>query len=118
MEVVTDEAGVAISLGHENRREANATADIGHLGAFHQLLLHALKGRQPRLHDIVHISRPEERTRCAEQAPCRVSPPHPAAGAEAALNLRLSLDHRGHQIESAFQIDGAVLVDEHHRLLG
>ncbi|MNY09423.1 hypothetical protein D3C86_1423380 [compost metagenome] len=118
VEVVADEAGVAICLGHKNCREANATADIGHLGPFHQFVLHALKGRQPRLHDIVHISRPKERARCAKQATCGVSPPHPAAGPEAVLNLRLSLDHRGHQIESAFQIDGAVLVDENHRLLG
>ncbi|MNT96939.1 hypothetical protein D3C72_2391520 [compost metagenome] len=68
--------------------------------------------------NIVHISRPKERARCAEQASCSVTPSHPAAGPEAVLNLGLSLDHRRDQIESPFEIDGAVLVDEHHRLLG
>ena len=118
VEIEADEAAFGKGLGHQQRRKADAAADIGHLRAGLQPLLDAVERRNPRLHDIVDIARTEERASGAEQAAGMIAPPHAGAFAKALLDLALGLDHRGGEFERAGQIDRAVAIDEHHALLG
>ena len=117
VEVVPDETRVGVSFGHQDRREPDTTPDIRHLRARCQLVLDTGKRRQPVLNDIVHIARSEERSGRTEQAPGGVAPTHARAGPKGTFDFRFAFDHRRDQIESAFEVDGTVLRDEHHGLL-
>ena len=118
VEIEADKAALGIGLGHQQRRKADAAANIGHLRARLQPILDAVERRDPRLNDIVHIARTEERAGRAEQTAGMIAPPYARAIAEALLDLVLGLDRRGGEFERPGEIDRAVAIDEHHPLFG
>src|SRR4029077_17562532 len=60
--------------------------------------------------------RKEEGTSCAEYAPCRIAPAHTGTCSERMLDLLLSLDHGGYDIERSGQINRTVLYSKDHGL--
>ena len=62
--------------------------------------------------------RTEETPHSTEQARRLLAPTDALAGAERRLDQRLVLEHNRREIKRALQINGAVSLREHHRLLG
>jgi hypothetical protein len=82
-----------------------------------QLVDDALQRRKPGRHEVRLIAGTEGFACRTEQALRLVAPADALARAKGRLDERLTFQHRDRQIEGGQQIDGAVRVGEHHRLL-
>src|ERR1700749_1321869 len=101
MEVVTDEFRIWESLRHQHGGPAMTASHIGDGRPAVQFVNDALKSRKPVWHEVVVITWAEEAGDGAEHAASEVAPFNPPTCLEGVLNLRLGLQQRRHQVESA-----------------
>ena len=99
VKIESDELAIWIRLRHENGGEADAAADVGHLGACGEFCRNAVQGGNPGLHNIIDIAGPKERAGRTEETPGRVAPAYPGSIAKRLLNLRFPFDHGRGQVE-------------------
>src|SRR6266566_193597 len=118
MEVVADELGFGESLGHHHGRPAVAATNVCDSCPRLELLDDATQGWKPCGHEMIFIAGPEKAGHRAEHAAGLITPGDTTTRLECSLNLRLVVKHCRHQIETAHQVDGAVLDREHHGLFG
>ena len=97
---------------------AVAAADVGDRDAGLELLHHAIERRQPLRHEARAVAVAVERRRAAGEAPVMLAPGDALAGAEGLERLRLVEPHRRRHVPGVRDVDRAVLVGQHHRLLG
>ncbi len=111
------EARVRKGLGHLHGRVAVAATDVGHRDAGAQLLDHAVERRQPLGQQAGAVGVAIERRHAAEQAAVVVAPGHALAAAERLERLVLVEPHRGRRVPGVRDVQRAVLVGQHQRLL-
>src|SRR5579862_5465268 len=87
VEIKTDESALGVGLCHENGREADTAADVGHLGAAGEFCRNTVQGGNPGLHDIVDVTWTKERPSRTEQTSGRVTPAYAGSIAEGSLDL-------------------------------
>ena len=117
--VVVDaqEGGPPERPGHDDGGCAEPAPDVGHARPRLQLVHHPVQGGQPVTHQVGGVAGAEQPQHAGEQPVVVISPADPGAGAERLENRPWS-GRGGDGLEGAGQEDRAVLVGDHHGLLG
>ena len=118
MIVRAGEPGVRVLLGQQDCGRAEPAADIGYPGSSSpELVLHAVKRRDPGQGQVGDVAGAEELLAADEDVLVVLVPAHPAAGAERLGNPRLGLQHAEREHERPGNVHAAVRVRERERLL-
>jgi hypothetical protein len=118
--VVVDaqEHGPPERLGHDDRGGAEPAPDVGHARPRPQLVHHPVQRGQPLAHQVGGVAGPEEPQHAGEQPVVVLPPADPGAGAERVHEQAVVGVAGRDGLEGAGQEHRALLVGDHHGLLG
>jgi hypothetical protein len=105
-------------LRHDDRGRAEPASDVGDVRPPLQLLDHAVQGRKPLADEMGGVAGPEEPQDTGEQPVVVLLPADPRSGAERVHEDVVVGVARGDALEGAAQEHRAVLIGDHHGLLG
>ena len=105
-------------LRHDDRRGAEPAPDVGHARPGPQLAHHPVQGGEPLAHQVGGVAGAEQPQRAGKQPVVVLVPADPGAGADRVREPAVVGVAGRDDLERAAQEDRAVLVGEHHGLLG
>ena len=116
--VDADDGRGRVGLRQHDRRGPVPATDVGDPGPGQQLVLDPVERGNPLRDELVAIDRPEQPLHAAEQPWIVLMPADPAVLAERGGDPIGARPHRRRDLEDPGDIDGAVRISQHRRVLG